>query len=183
VTLHLIKWIDESGQPQTFRLVDWVSASWKNFGMILGLGRNQLEKWEDQYRGDANMCWARVMEEWLNGGEGSDYPVTWEGLYTLLSDAQYSEFAEELRNAVDRLCNATPGPANEKEDLPVDNSFEADDSEVAAANVDFTDDDAPINDLCKFTNRLLIVKILLVHTCSGCIFCNGGGEHTGERQT
>lgn len=100
--LHLIKWKDERGLTQTFRLVDRVSASWKNFGIILGLTMNQLKRWEDQYRGDSNSCWARVMEFWLSGGsDKDDYPVTWEGLYTLLYDTEYSVVADELKMVVD----------------------------------------------------------------------------------
>lgn len=151
VTLHLIKWKDERGCPQIFRLVDRVSASWKEFGVILGLGTNQLEKWEAQYRGDANMCWARVIEEWLNGGIGSDYPVTWEGLYTLLKDAQYSVVAEELKIAVDRLFTSSANPDDEEDLFSVDNNSDA--VEVAEINVGFADDCmVPIDDLCKFTN-------------------------------
>ena len=100
MTLHLIKWKDERGHIQTFRLVDRVSASWRSFGILLNITTNQLNVWEDQYRGDANMCWARVMEEWLNGSRETDYPVTWEGLYSLLNDAEYSKVAVELRRAV-----------------------------------------------------------------------------------
>lgn len=101
VTLHLIKWKDENGQIQTFRLVDHVSATWHIFGLLLELSQNQLNTWEEFYRGDANMCWARVMEYWLTcQSSDSNYPVTWEGLYTLLNDAEYSQVAVDLRRAV-----------------------------------------------------------------------------------
>ena len=58
---------------QTFSLVDKVSESWRSqFGMLLRLTINQLNVWEDQYRGDANKCWDRVMEQWLNGSCETD---------------------------------------------------------------------------------------------------------------
>lgn len=129
MTLHLIKWKDDRGRSHTFRLVDRVSASWRNFGAILGLGTNQLDRWEDQYRGDSNMCWARVMEEWLNGNSEGDYPVTWEGMYSLLDDAEFSVVTEELRKAVDRVSGSC---STDEED--VDTSDEADSCTTSTDN-------------------------------------------------
>lgn len=85
---------------KTLRLVDMVSAKWKNFGVLLGITQNQLDVWEKQYCGNANMCWTKVMAYWLNGGSKDQYPPTWDGLYTLLEDAEYSQVAEELKKVV-----------------------------------------------------------------------------------
>lgn len=68
--------------------------------MLLGISSNQLSAWEEQYRGNANMCWTKVMEHWLNGVGTERYPPTWEGLYMLLEDTQYVQVAEELKRAV-----------------------------------------------------------------------------------
>lgn len=100
-SLHLIRWKDRNGNKKTFRLVDRVSARWNTFGLLLGISQNQLRAWEEQYRGNANMCWTKVMEYWLNGVGKDSYPPTWEGLYMLLEDAEYSQIAEELKRAVD----------------------------------------------------------------------------------
>ena len=122
VTLHLIKWKDKSGKVQTFRLVDRVSASWKDFGLLLKLEMNVLKAWDDLYRGDANMCWARVMEHWLtHEGDHGDYPPSWEGLYALLNDAEYSVVAEELRKAVDGASLV----AEESEEISVEDDSNA----------------------------------------------------------
>ena len=158
MTLHLIKWKDKSGQTQTFRLVDRVSASWRRFGTILRLAENQLEKWEDQYRGDANMCWARVMEEWLNQCS-EDYPASWEGLYTLMDDAEFSQVTEELRKAVDG-ASAT---LVDEDSAPVDSA----DEEVVAVDVNSSATDTmdstttTADDLCK--------KSLSMQLHHGCI--------------
>ena len=69
--------------------------------MLLGISFNQLSVWEKQHRGNANTCFTKVMEYWLNGGGKDQYPPTWEGLYMLLEDAEYSQIAVELRNAVE----------------------------------------------------------------------------------
>ena len=47
---------------------------------------------------DANRCWLEIMTYWLNGG--SSYPVTWEGVYSLLTDVGYSEIVRELKEAI-----------------------------------------------------------------------------------
>lgn len=99
-TLHLLKWKDKKGGKHIFRLVDRVSAKWKDFGLLLGLSPNQLSAWERQFRGNANKCWTKVMEHWLNGGAKDDYPPTWEGLYMLLENAQFLQVAEDLKKAV-----------------------------------------------------------------------------------
>ena len=58
--LNLLKWADEQGQEQDFRLVENVSAKWRKFGTYLGLKSNQLDALDSQYRGDANVCWNKV---------------------------------------------------------------------------------------------------------------------------
>lgn len=181
VTLHLIKWRDARGQTQTFRLVDRVSASWRRFGMILRLAENQLEKWDDEYRGDANNCWARVMGEWLNQCT-EDYPASWEGLYTLLDDAEFSEVAQELRKAVDGASSIF---ADEDRD-PVDSS-----SDEVAANVDSSATDnsemdsttaTAADDLCErmcdCTSKISPLIFFCVCSCVQCC-----GEQMGKRKT
>ena len=153
MTLHLIKWKNKNGCTQTFRLVDKVSANWRDFGLILGLAVEQLDAWEEQYRGDAAMCWARVMECWLKGECKEDYPVTWDGLYILLNDAGFSVISEELKNAV-KLVNS-------EDSVEEEDSINDDDKKVStvsidggAKNSDVTADEASTEisqeDMCKF---------------------------------
>lgn len=63
--------------------------------------------WGEQYRGNANKCWTKVMEHWLNGVGKDRYPPTWEGLYMLLEDTEYVQIAEELKKAVDETTMPT----------------------------------------------------------------------------
>ena len=67
--------------------------------MAVGLTMNQLDAWEDQYRGDSRKCWTKVMEYWLKG-DSEQYPATWEGLCSLLEDTEFSTASEELNKAV-----------------------------------------------------------------------------------
>ena len=102
-TLHLLKWVDKSGCTKTYRLVDQASTKWREIGLAIGLTLNQLDAWEHQYLGDVLRCWTRVMESWLKM-ENSDYPATWEGLYSLLEDVELSAISEDLRQAVIAAC-------------------------------------------------------------------------------
>lgn len=99
--LHLLRWKDHKGNKKTFRLVDRVSAGWHKFGILLGISQNQLKVWDEKYRGNSSMCWTKVMEHWLNGGGKDCYPATWEGLYTLLEDADYLQVAKDFKEVVD----------------------------------------------------------------------------------
>ena len=77
-------------------------------GTLLDFEVDQLDAWDTQYRVDANMCLLRVIQHWLDGGSESEYPVTWDGFYSLLEDAECAEIAKELRKAVSL---AVPPPA------------------------------------------------------------------------
>ena len=98
--LNLLKWKDEEGQEQEYRVVDEVSAKWYEFGMLLGFKLNQLDAWDTEYLKNASRCWNRVMDQWLTQGGSHDYPATWEGLYTLLRDTGFASTARKLKNAV-----------------------------------------------------------------------------------
>ena len=99
-SLHLLKWKDEKGQEQEFRLIKKVSARWYEFGLLLRVDYNELDAWESQYRGNAKKCWIRVIDDWLTRGGSHDYPATWEGLYCLLDDLEFGSVAVKLKEAV-----------------------------------------------------------------------------------
>ena len=105
-TLHLIKYKD-SGREHKFRLVDRVSAGWRMFGILTCITDNILDEWELRFMRDPVRCWEKVMSKWLDDGESEDYPVTWQGLYNLLKDAEYGEVEMELSKAV-RLATSDP---------------------------------------------------------------------------
>ena len=98
--LNLIKWRDESGKEQKFRLVSRVSSRWESFGYRLDLPQNMLDAWREECLNNSARCWLKVMHHWLTGGDTPDYPATWDGLYEMLEDVEYFEMAQQLREAV-----------------------------------------------------------------------------------
>ena len=109
-TLHLLKWEDEQGIEQTFCLSNKVKSRWKDFGTLLNLV-DEVDAWDDKYRGDPDSCWKKVMKHWLDGGSEEDYPPTWEGLYDLLVDVRCSVVAKELKKVV-AIVNRLPTSTN-----------------------------------------------------------------------
>lgn len=104
-TLLILKWRNEDGRKRSFRLVDRVSAKWREFGAVLGVSEKNLDAWEEQYSKKAHKCWQKVMKYWLKGaGDSSEeFPPTWEGLYSLLGAMQFDEVAKQLEEAVESV--------------------------------------------------------------------------------
>ena len=80
-----------------FRLGERVSSKWKEMGREIGIYEDKLKSWESERRGDNKACWEEVMGRWLENGGGPEYPVTWDGMCSLLESVNYSEVAEELK--------------------------------------------------------------------------------------
>lgn len=99
-TLNLINWQDRQGKMNTYQLLKTACGRWTKFGMLLGLPGNQLDVLSRVHTGDTVTSLTRIMQYWLDGLGGLDYPVTWEGLYCLLGDVGYDDVAHELREAV-----------------------------------------------------------------------------------
>ena len=104
-TLTLFKWKDEFGPEQTFQLVNKVSAKWQSIGIILGITFNTLEGWRVEALNNATTIWNKVMNYWLTGQSKSNYPITRQGLYSMLEDIEASEVAKELKIAVTNIYN------------------------------------------------------------------------------
>ena len=83
-----------------------MKSRWKDFGTLLNLV-DEVDAWDDKYRGDPDSCWKKVMKHWLDGGSEEDYPPTWEGLYDLLVDVRCSIVAKELKKVVE-IVNRLP---------------------------------------------------------------------------
>ena len=98
-TLTVIKWKDENGMIQNFHLVTRACKKWKRMGILLDKNIHDLKDIEREQKED-EMCWCSLMEEWIISGGCSSYPVTWEGLYSLLVDVESLNIAKLLKRAV-----------------------------------------------------------------------------------
>ena len=98
--LKLIKWQSPDAE---YRLVEHVSSKWRQFGLQIGLTPDRMDGWFTEESRDAERCWEKVMQTWLDGQGQREYPPTWEGLYGLLRDVRKEGVVlEQLKEAVDR---------------------------------------------------------------------------------
>ena len=100
INLSVIKWKNESGKLETFRLKTAIIHKWRDIGNLL-VPRQLLETWAKEK--DAKACCDEVLSHWLDNPPPY-YPATWEGLYELLNDSELGQVASDLKQAVD---NAT----------------------------------------------------------------------------
>ena len=98
--LTVIRWKNEHGKVQKFKLRSVVYHKWREIGNIV-CTRQQLDVLAKEK--DAEGCCEAVFSHWLDHPHRY-YPVTWEGLYELLDDSGLSEAAAELKTAVDNAC-------------------------------------------------------------------------------
>ena len=93
--LLLLKWNDEKGIEQKFRLVEKVSSKWSYFAVFL-LGQGAKEALEGDVRlRNAGERWIEAMKKWLEIGGTMEYSTTWEGLCKLLEDLEYRTYADD----------------------------------------------------------------------------------------
>ena len=103
--LGLLKWKDEHGCVQEFRLASKVSSRWKDFGQRLGMSWDELKVLDRKNLMNDKDSWRDVMNSWLSCEVKSEqYPTTWEGLYTLLKDLELSQYAQQMEKAVKGYC-------------------------------------------------------------------------------
>ena len=101
--LNLLKWTDDQGHKQIFRLVNEVSSEWKKIAILLQFSMNQIAVLEEQYRANANNCWNSIMDQWLNG-HTCNYPPSWDGLHILLNDIECASVSTRLKRALTGYC-------------------------------------------------------------------------------
>ena len=97
--LTLLKWRDENGHNQKLKILQEISSNWEEAGNLMGLSSNVLDSIEKNYSRSVEQCCRNVFRSWLEGEKGGlIYPVSWEGICTLLEDMDYSSTALLLRD-------------------------------------------------------------------------------------
>ena len=91
-----------------FNLVHHISSRWRKIGLKLGMEYNQLESIERRFRYNDEEILMNVFKLWVENADGlphhARYPLSWQGLYTLLENIgkmevakQYFEFLGNVR--------------------------------------------------------------------------------------
>lgn len=102
--LTLIDWKDSKGRRRRLQVKQSMCNKWKEIGCLLEIPLPLLQAWGTTYRENPLECINPVLTHWLESStELEYYPVSWEGLQTLLEDVELSQINVDLNKA---LANA-----------------------------------------------------------------------------
>jgi hypothetical protein len=90
--------MDKRGQQKELRIKKLICYKWKEIGTLLEIEHSLLTSWEMTYRNPVE-CIDPVLNHWFER-KPDDYPVSWDGLKTLLKDVELYQVATELDNAL-----------------------------------------------------------------------------------
>ena len=96
--LTVIRWKNEHGEVEKFRLKSSIYHKWRNIGDLV-CPRQQLDVWAKEK--DAKDCCDAVLSHWLDH-PSRHYPATWGGLCELLDDSELGQVASDLKNALEK---------------------------------------------------------------------------------
>ena len=97
--LGLFQWKNSEGKLVEFRLIEHVSAKWKEMGRLLDMSNDELDGISRKTLNDnAESCWS-VFSRWI-GSNHVSYPPTWTGLLQLLRGVRKERIAEEMKTAL-----------------------------------------------------------------------------------
>jgi hypothetical protein len=103
--LDIMKWADKEGTIHKYRLLDEISSKWRAIGLIIGLSMNVLDRFSVESSDNNRSCIQKVLDKWLNRGDGCHYSPTWHGLFALLRDVDMPRCADELKHALERISS------------------------------------------------------------------------------
>ena len=98
--LAVIVWINKEGKQEYFRLQESICDKWVLIGDLLHIPYLLLDAWKKAHHGDPLNCIREVLTYWLDN-DPRTYPVSWEGVYELLDDAELTDFVAPLKEAIE----------------------------------------------------------------------------------
>ena len=98
--LAIIVWTNKEGKQEYFRLQESICDKWVLIGDLLHIRYPLLDAWKKKWDGDPLNCIREVLTYWLDNGPHT-YPVSWEGVYELLDDAELTNFVVLLKEAIE----------------------------------------------------------------------------------
>ena len=84
------------------RIKQAVCNKWKEIGNLLQIDKALIERWDRRFSRDSLECCDALFNYWLDN-PCPLYPPTWDGVCRLLVDAQFSQVASELKEALQVL--------------------------------------------------------------------------------
>ena len=102
-------------KTESFRLLDRVESHWKAIGEVLGLEHVKLEAIKNGKDKDSERIVA-VFTIWMENAcelpRSKYYPLSWQGLRTLLYDAEVAEIANQYFEFLESIpCSQWPTPS------------------------------------------------------------------------
>ena len=104
--LQLVPYTDVNGHKQSFRFLEEVKLNCTSLGTRFDISRTVMNSWEYQYQRNQYRVCELILQRWKENGS-EQYEVTWGGLLTALEDAQLSDIAGQLENALRTYYNTT----------------------------------------------------------------------------
>lgn len=101
LTMKYLQLIKSKDGKHRFELIQRTSTKWREIGVLINIESNMLDEYWKESQSTATRCWEKVMQAWMNGQGQEDYPITWEGLYSILTDVHSANIAQDLRKAVE----------------------------------------------------------------------------------
>lgn len=102
--LQLLKWYDVQNKRQDLRLLRDLAPIWDRVAETLHLSPAEIKIIERNNSGDQSGRIREVVVKWLTNGsqlpEADRYPVNWRGFFHILLDAEQSDKAATLKNAL-----------------------------------------------------------------------------------
>ena len=92
--LHQIDRMEGNGK--VVKVIDTVAAKWEKVAIRLHFDHNVIDRIKRDGHYQSDPCCCKMFGEWL-GGNGRQ-PVNWQTLITVLSEADYTELARELKD-------------------------------------------------------------------------------------
>ena len=100
---NLIKYDDpNTGEKKELRLLQDLSADWKNIGEILGFSPSEIEAIQNAGAGKTpDQCIRDVFSKWIQNADNKRYRSNWRGVHELLKDSRYGATANDLKAAIE----------------------------------------------------------------------------------
>ena len=89
------------------KIAEAIAPKWRDIAKLTGLNHAQIESIENPGSGNTpGQCLDKVLMVWKEDSSRSGYSYNWNGLITLLKDAECSVTAEDLKKALKSQRNS-----------------------------------------------------------------------------